>query len=41
MHAAADVHNGIENARGSGSRARFVELLLFHAADVHARLDSR
>jgi hypothetical protein len=41
MHAAADVHNGIEVARGSGSRGRMVELLLFHSANVHARLDSR
>ena len=39
LHAAADVHKGIEHSKGDGSRARMVELLLFHGADIHARLD--
>jgi hypothetical protein len=39
LHAAADVHKGIEHSKGDGSRARMVELLLFHRADIHARLD--
>ncbi len=41
MHVAADVHNGIEESKGPGSRVRMLELLLFHGANVHSRLDSR
>ena len=41
MHVAADVHNGIEDCNGSGSRVRMLELLLFHGANVHARLDNK
>jgi hypothetical protein len=41
MHVAADVHNGIEHSKGCGSRARMVELLLFHRANVNSRLECR
>jgi hypothetical protein len=41
MHVAVDAHNGIEDCNGSGSRVRMLELLLFHGANVHARLDNK